>query len=177
MTEWDGRPANPEQDQACILIDHADGSEHRVQWIARDALYVWPNGDTLRAENAALHGWGYGERLYTPAEVAALVEAAGEQMRERAAAHIESVREWGGQDYYCDSCKGGAIYPDREDEARRIRALPLPADAQAALDAVRKQARREGMERAARIAETDRWARTPTQIATAIRAAMQEGGE
>lgn len=50
----------------------------------------------------------------------ALAQARREGMEE-AARIVESVSEWQGQDYYCDSCKGGAIYPDREDVAAKIR--------------------------------------------------------
>lgn len=71
------------------------------------------------------------ERLLRPADLAAARAAAraegAEAMREACAKHVERIPEWGGQDYYCDSCKGGAIYPDREDVARDLRALPIPA--------------------------------------------------
>lgn len=56
----------------------------------------------------------------TSALDAALAQARREGM-EAAARIVESVSEWQGQDYYCDSCKGGAIYPDREDVAAAIR--------------------------------------------------------
>lgn len=61
-------------------------------------------------------------------ELAAREAAAFQRGLEAAAAHVETVREWRGQDYYCDSCKDGAIYPDREDVAAAIRALPVPED-------------------------------------------------
>jgi hypothetical protein len=38
------------------------------------------------------------------------------------------VAEWGGQDYYCESCKGGVIYPDRNEVATTIRALKGEGD-------------------------------------------------
>jgi hypothetical protein len=105
----------------------------------------WPT------ENGPFDANDPAHRLYTPAEVAALVAAGQEAMREACAAHIEAVREWAGQDHYCDSCKGGAIYPDREDEARRVRALPLP-DAPGALARMIAEAEVRGMERAAGMA-------------------------
>ena len=42
---------------------------------------------------------------------------------EEAARVVEMIAEWGGQDYYCESCKGGVIYPDRTEVAAAIRAL------------------------------------------------------
>jgi hypothetical protein len=66
------------------------------------------------------------------AEVAAREQAAWRAGRDAAAAEIERTVEWAGQEHYCDSCKGGTIYPDREDVAAAIRALQPPADMAAA---------------------------------------------
>lgn len=47
-------------------------------------------------------------------------------MREVAAARVQRVRDWDGHDAYCDSCKNGVVYPDAEQIAAEVRALPLP---------------------------------------------------
>lgn len=44
---------------------------------------------------------------------------------EEAAKVVERVENWHGQDYYCENCKGGTIYPDREEVAAQIRALAV----------------------------------------------------
>jgi hypothetical protein len=127
----------------------------------------WPSGEPIAVEwrpgfqspgwigwrnSYQAHQFDYLGPCLTPAEVAAALAAQAMAMRLRAAEHVEALREWGGQDYYCDSCKGGAIYPDREDVGRAIRALPLPDTS--ALDAMLAEARREGMREAAGICET-----------------------
>jgi hypothetical protein len=64
----------------------------------------------------------------TPAEVDARVADARRDALEEAARAVEMVAEWGGQDYYCESCKGGVIYPDRNEVATAIRALKGAGD-------------------------------------------------
>jgi uncharacterized membrane protein YccC len=53
----------------------------------------------------------------------AALQTARRNALEEAARAVEMVAEWGGQDYYCESCKGGVIYPDRNEVATTIRAL------------------------------------------------------
>jgi hypothetical protein len=87
---------------------------------------------------------------------------------ERRARNTSRIPEWGGQDYYCDSCKGGAIYPDREDVARDLRALSI-ADTCIALTAAVEAARDEGRIEGATLAAAE--------LAAAVEAARREGVE
>ena len=124
---WDGVPRDPERD-----------GWHWLRWDtnipgAREPYAAfWLSGSGGFANLAPCT---HTPRLYlgpchTPAEVAALTSAAWQAGwaagREAAAEVVGAVRDWGGQDYYCDSCKGGAVYPDAEQVAASIRALPVP---------------------------------------------------
>jgi hypothetical protein len=73
-----------------------------------DKIYA-ATGLTLNAEAAAAIG--------------KMIQQARRDALEEAARAVEMVAEWGGQDYYCESCKGGALYPDARDVAATIRAL------------------------------------------------------
>ena len=121
MTAWPnpdkpGFPLNPERDwrrEANYELEVlAASSGPSIAAKKRIAALL---GDLVRAAEAV------------PASLAAARAEGAEAMREACAKHVERITEWGGQDYYCDSCKGGAIYPDREDVARDLRALPIPA--------------------------------------------------
>jgi hypothetical protein len=147
-----GAPLHPERDGAHWIV--RDGRIVPARWTAGNEAWRPADKCTPFAGYSA-HGptvarWRYLGPCLTPAEVAAALAAQAMAMRLRAAEHVEALREWGGQDYYCDSCKGGAIYPDREDVGRAIRALPLPDTS--VLDAMLAEAKREGMREAAGIA-------------------------
>lgn len=53
----------------------------------------------------------------------AALQTARRDAREEAASLVDDVRQWDGRDEYCESCKGGAVYPDARDVAATIRAL------------------------------------------------------
>ena len=53
----------------------------------------------------------------------AALKTARRDAREEAASLVDDVRQWDGRDEYCESCKGGAVYPDARDVAATIRAL------------------------------------------------------
>jgi hypothetical protein len=78
-----------------------------------DKIYA-TTGLTLGAEAAAAIG--------------RMIQQARRDALEEAARAVEMVAEWGGQDYYCESCKGGVIYPDRNEVATTIRALKGEGD-------------------------------------------------
>jgi hypothetical protein len=73
-----------------------------------DKIYA-ATGLTLGAEEAA--------------KIGQMIQQAKRDALEEAARVVEMIAEWGGQDYYCESCKGGVIYPDRNEMAAEIRAL------------------------------------------------------
>jgi hypothetical protein len=52
-----------------------------------------------------------------------LVAKARRDALEEAARLVEAVKTWDGHYDYCESCKGGAVYPDSEEVAAAIRAL------------------------------------------------------
>jgi hypothetical protein len=52
-----------------------------------------------------------------------LVANARRDALEEAARLVEAVKTWDGHYDYCESCKGGAVYPDSEEVAAAIRAL------------------------------------------------------
>ena len=179
MTEtWDGRPENPERDGAHRI--GFENSEHDWIWRATPApFWVTHTGQFVAPEHTVSRRARYLGPCLTPAEVAAQVEATQRKMREDAASLVERIPEWGGQDYYCDSCKSGAIYPDREDVARDLRALPLTPSPLADMLA---EAERCGMERAAQIAamygQGKQGMAASRQIVAAIRAAAgKEAGQ
>ena len=101
-----GYPANPERDGPCVLRD-LDGAEHDVFWNARHQQYEWSHDGWLTPANATEFGWRLvkQDRLYTEAEVAALVEAAkhGQHL-------IDTAREWGRAD---DDAEGPFNYIQR----------------------------------------------------------------
>jgi hypothetical protein len=73
-----------------------------------DKIYA-ATGLTLGAEAAA--------------KIGQMIQQARRDALKEAARVVEMIAEWGGQDYYCESCKGGVIYPDRTEVAAAIRAL------------------------------------------------------
>lgn len=64
-------------------------------------------------------------RLISLARSGLEARKAEESMRERAAKLVEELTWWNGSEYYCDSCHNGYVFPDGEDVAKNIRALPL----------------------------------------------------
>ena len=149
---WDGRPLNPER-SGWFWVLNREGARSTGYWDAR--FQGWCGNDAM--ENMACtippeEMVRYADTIepcHTPAEVTALVEAAGEQMRERAALWCADAAadaflppDQGGQ--------GNVVRADILEDAREaISATPLPTPS---LSAIRAAARREGMEKAARIA-------------------------
>ena len=185
MTEtWDGRPENPEQRRAHWLRRKGGGLEAwtwdpDADGCGTEYSGAWHEADGDGQPEEMARWFNYEGPCLTPAELAAQVEAAQRKMREDAASLVERIPEWGGQDYYCDSCKSGAIYPDREDVARDLRALPLTPSPLADMLA---EAERCGMERAAQIAamygQGKQGMAASRQIVAAIRAAAgKEAGQ
>jgi hypothetical protein len=73
-----------------------------------DKIYA-ATGLTLNAEAAAAIG--------------KMIQQARRDALEEAASLVDDVHQWDGKDEYCESCKGGALYPDARDVAATIRAL------------------------------------------------------
>jgi hypothetical protein len=73
-----------------------------------DKIYA-ATGLTLGAEAAA--------------KVGHMIRLARQAALEEAASLVDDVHQWDGRDEYCESCKGGAVYPDARDVATMIRAL------------------------------------------------------
>lgn len=73
-----------------------------------DKIYA-ATGLTLNAEAAA--------------KVGHMIRLARQAALEEAASLVDDVHQWDGRDEYCESCKGGAVYPDARDVAATIRAL------------------------------------------------------
>jgi hypothetical protein len=57
------------------------------------------------------------------ARLRAALKDARRDALEEAASLVDDVHQWDGRDEYCESCKGGAVYPDARDVAAIIRAL------------------------------------------------------
>ena len=64
----------------------------------------------------------------TPAEVEARIKETRRDALEEAASLVDDVHQRDGRDEYCESCKGGAFYPDARDVAATIRALKREGD-------------------------------------------------
>jgi hypothetical protein len=73
-----------------------------------DKIYA-ATGLTLNAEAAA--------------KIGRMIQQARRDALEEAASLVDDVHQWDGRDEYCESCKGGALYPDARDVAATIRAL------------------------------------------------------
>jgi hypothetical protein len=82
------------------------------------------------------------------------------------------VYRWSGANQWFEDRKGRWVAPDQfEDSDEWLGQIITPEE----VAACEQAARREGMEEAARIVETDQWARKPKHIAAAIRAAAENG--
>jgi len=57
------------------------------------------------------------------AKIGQMIQQARRNALEEAASLVDDVHQWDGRDEYCESCKGGAVYPDARDVAAIIRAL------------------------------------------------------
>ena len=85
--------------------------------------------EKLRAENAKLaasnHAYlsDYQEAADEIEKLRAALQIARRDALEKAASLVDDVHQWDGRDEYCESCKGGAFYPDARDVAATIRAL------------------------------------------------------
>jgi hypothetical protein len=170
-----GVPPHPERDgsEHWLSATNSEGETAHFVGLWESEEWALPGIlSSLDPHEIAAKNTAYLGPCLTPAEVAAALAAQAMAMRLRAAEHVEALREWGGQDYYCDSCKGGAIYPDREDVGRAIRALPLPDTS--VLDAMLAEAKREGMREAAGIAKAMDSGWAPWHVAAAILAAAKE---
>jgi hypothetical protein len=134
-----GCPANPERDGPCVLRG-LDGAEHDVFWNARQQQYEWSPDGWLTPANATEFGWRFvkQDRLYTEAEVAALVEAAkhGQHL-------IDTAREWGRAD---DDAEGPLNYIQRVSFEQGVADALNPARSYGLAAAV-EAARAEGAER------------------------------
>jgi hypothetical protein len=73
-----------------------------------DKIYA-ATGLTLNAEAAA--------------KIGQMIQQARRDALEESASLVDDVHQWDGRDEYCESCKGGAVYPDARDVAAIIRAL------------------------------------------------------
>jgi len=119
-----GVPLNPEREGRHWI--------HRKDWNKPRPAAWWPS------RNSPIGGWWdgwiivrpdeiadmtYAGPCLTPAEVEARIATARKDALEEAARVVEAVKTWGGHYDYCESCKGGAVYPDSEEVAADIRAL------------------------------------------------------
>jgi hypothetical protein len=123
---WPGKPGvplNPERDGWHWIKSLTTGGLMCAEWRAdRMGWNLYRSTSEHHAPNE-MFSWGYLGPCLTPAEVDARVKQARRDALEEAARVVEMIAEWGGQDYYCESCKGGVIYPDRTEVAATIRAL------------------------------------------------------
>ena len=107
--KWDGVPTEEE-----LRVMFRDPR----YWRTRDPAFVKRVTDGFKALAKSQEA--------RPAHTPSAWQAGWAAGREAAAEVVGAVRDWDGQDYYCDSCKGGAVYPDAEQVAASIRALPVP---------------------------------------------------
>ena len=108
---------------------------HWLRYGSSDDIYWWNGKEYWSEIEGGYHSeswrptveWAsactYLGPVLTPAEVDARVKQARRDAREEAASLVDDVRQWDGRDEYCESCKGGAFYPDARDVAATIRAL------------------------------------------------------
>jgi hypothetical protein len=62
------------------------------------------------------------------AKIGQMIQQARRDALEEAASLVDDVHQRDGRDEYCESCKGGAFYPDARDVAATIRALKREGD-------------------------------------------------
>jgi hypothetical protein len=133
---WPGEPGvplNPEQDGwhwvkpkispkgGIQLID--ESAPRPMPWNIVSPLSHEPAWNGVMEPKHADNAWQYIGPCLTPAEVDARVKQARRDALEEAASLVDDVHQWDGRDEYCESCKGGAVYPDARDVAAIIRAL------------------------------------------------------
>lgn len=165
---WDGKPDNPDRDGWHWLQSERGSVVAPKEWRAGETRRWCMSNGELRADFQIADRYRYLGPCHTPAEVIAMVEAAGEQMRQEVIDYLSGVAE------RCETLRGSETYRERGAFVRglidpHVRTLPLPTPD---LDAIREQARREGMETAGKIADRSPWG---TWSADAIRAAMGDG--
>ena len=142
-----GVPLNPAE-PGFHWVESCDGTATVVFWRGHGGDTHYENGDSKELNHWSGHPmwqakeWTYLGPCLTPAEVDAriddahkewlaelnhdtdaLIEAALDSALEEAARLVEAVKTWDGHYDYCESCKGGAVYPDSEEVAAVIRAL------------------------------------------------------
>lgn len=132
---WDGRPENPGR-TGWHWAKNPRGFVRPYMWSA--ANKTWLERGSIASMTGA--GWDYLGPCFTPEEARALAQAAAEAMRGWAAAAAQTVADEGTPDHRARM----AAIAVRD----TIRRLPLPAPD---LDAIRREARREGMEAALRV--------------------------
>jgi hypothetical protein len=155
-----GVPKNPEQTGPHWVAVDPGGTPCVVEW---NGFYQgWSEGDSMTPPSVFAETWGcYLGPCHTPAEVAALVAAGQEAMREACAKIVEAHAAAAKR---CSE-EPDVIYRIRaeflansyaiQQAANDVRVTPISSEA-AALARVRAEARRAGMEEAAGIAEKAR---------------------
>jgi len=127
---WSGKPGvplNPEWDGWHWRRSSKVGSKPRATWWCASEK-VWQDGPmTYVTVNIASQHYYLGPCL-TPAEVEARVKEARRDATAQAARVVEAVKTWDDHYDYCESCKGGAVYPDSKEVAASIRALECEGD-------------------------------------------------
>lgn len=90
-------------------------------WVAEQKIWIDRGGSYFTAKHAS--SWRYFGPALTSAEVKARITEAQRVTANAAAQYVEAIQQWNGQEEYCESCKGGSVYPDARDVAAAIRAL------------------------------------------------------
>jgi len=84
--QWDGRPQNPERD-GWHWLQYGSDKPVPTLWISQ----IWANGPAYSPQGIVELGYRYLCPCHTPAEVAALVEAARRAGLDEAACIVERV--------------------------------------------------------------------------------------
>ena len=158
MSDWDGRPQNPERDGWHWLLD-GNHEPYLLQWSGDNQR--WGDYPGTSAADLAEFGIGYLGPCHTPAEVASREAAAWCAGRDAASSHIKPAKVGD-----CDLA-GMALL----NAAVSVRGLTPPADLANSLSALVEAARRE--EREANAAEVD----CGCDIREAVLARLESQGE
>jgi hypothetical protein len=124
---WTGKPGvplNPEWDGAHHWLSYEGEEPGLYEW---DGKY-WKMGGGHAPMDYVVDHFTYIAPALTPAEVEARVAQARRDALEEAARVVEAVKTWDDHYDYCESCKGGAVYPDSKEVAAAIRALKGEGD-------------------------------------------------
>lgn len=173
MTEWDGRPQNPERDGPHVIRHKDSGDEWTALWHCGE--WIDASGD-FGPSHAAIY-FDYIGPCLTPAEVAAHVAAAWERGRKDTLEAVASPSP--------DDWQDNEAVRVLAEACRYAASLAPPADLSDALAKREAAARREGIEAAAkwhderarkeRAVGSITGARAEEYAANAIRALLEDG--